>query len=204
MKKYTIIGGVYGVGKSSLSGVLSAENTDLGSIIDTNKITAECSGDRIKGGKIAESRINECIAQGVNFTEETTLSGVRTVKTIKKARELDYKIRLYYVGVDSAEESLERIANRVRKGGHDILAEDVYSCFSKRFDDLVAVLPFCDEALFFDNENGFVVIAEYRNGILTPKSNNLPKWIIEFGDHLTSQGNGKKSFITSEILRRKR
>ena len=38
MKIYTIIGGVDGVGKSSLTGVLAAENDDLGVIIDTDKI----------------------------------------------------------------------------------------------------------------------------------------------------------------------
>lgn len=53
MNIYTIIGGVNGVGKSSLSGVLSAENTDLGIIIDTDKITAENGDDLIKGGRIA-------------------------------------------------------------------------------------------------------------------------------------------------------
>ena len=48
MKIYTIIGGVNGVGKSSLSGVLTAENSDLGVVIDTDKINAELGGDRIK------------------------------------------------------------------------------------------------------------------------------------------------------------
>ncbi|MBO6301477.1 MAG: hypothetical protein J6N15_03460 [Ruminiclostridium sp.] len=47
MKIYTIIGGVNGVGKSSLSGVLAGESPDLGIIIDTDKITAEHGGDRI-------------------------------------------------------------------------------------------------------------------------------------------------------------
>ena len=40
MKIYTIIGGVNGVGKSSLTGVLASESNDLGVIIDTDKITA--------------------------------------------------------------------------------------------------------------------------------------------------------------------
>lgn len=37
MNIFTIIGGVNGAGKSSLSGVLSAENSDLGIIIDTEE-----------------------------------------------------------------------------------------------------------------------------------------------------------------------
>ena len=181
MKIYTIIGGVNGVGKSSLSGVLSAENSDLGIIIDTDKITAENGGDRIKGGKIAIERIENCLKRGINFTQETTLSGVRTLKTIQKARELDYFIRLYYVGGSSSAESISRIANRVSKGGHDIPPEDVKRRYEKRFDDLIKILPYCNEVIFFDNENGFAEKAEYKNGTLITKGGNIPEWIKELG-----------------------
>ncbi|MBQ8965509.1 AAA family ATPase [Ruminococcus sp.] len=99
MKIYTIIGGVNGVGKSSLSGVLVNQRNDMGVIIDTDKITAENGVDKLHGGKIAIQRINSCLEKGVNFTQETTLSEVRTIKTIKKAIEKDYYIRLYYVGI---------------------------------------------------------------------------------------------------------
>ena len=33
-----------------------------------------------------------------------------------------------------------------------------------RFESLVRVLPYCDEVALFDNENGFVEVAEYTNG----------------------------------------
>lgn len=184
MKIYTIIGGVNGVGKSSLSGVLSAENSDLGIIIDTDKITAENGGDRIKGGKIAIERIENCLKRGINFTQETTLSGVRTLKTIQKARELNYFIRLYYVGISSSAESISRIANRVSKGGHNIPPEDVKRRYAKRFDDLIKILPYCNEAVFFDNENGFIEKAEYRNGTLITKGGNIPEWIKELGEKI--------------------
>lgn len=39
MKIYTVIGGVNGTGKSSLTGVLKTQTTDLGIIIDVDKIT---------------------------------------------------------------------------------------------------------------------------------------------------------------------
>lgn len=184
MKIYTIIGGVNGVGKSSLSGVLSAENTDLGIIIDTDKLTAEQGGDRIKGGKLAIERIEDCLKKGINFTQETTLSGVRTLKTIQKARELDYFIRLYYVGVSSSEESIKRIKNRVEKGGHNIAPQDVERRYSKRFEDLAKILPYCNEVRFFDNENGFTEKAEYKNGSLITKGGYVPDWINELADYL--------------------
>ncbi len=184
MKLFTIIGGVNGVGKSSLSGVLSAESTELGQIIDTDKITAELCGDRIAGGKKAIKLVNDCLERGINFTQETTLSGVRTVKTIKKARELDYYVRLYYIGVNSSEESIVRIQNRVRKGGHNIASSDVERRFAKRFDDLSNVLPYCNEVRFYDNENGFSEIAEYKNGSLIVKTEKVPDWLKELRAYL--------------------
>lgn len=87
MKLYTIIGGVNGVGKSSLTGAIKAERTDLGMIIDVDKINASLGGDRIKGGKAAIKKIDSCIARGLSFTQETTLSGIRTINTMRKARE---------------------------------------------------------------------------------------------------------------------
>lgn len=184
MKLYTIIGGVNGVGKSSLSGVLSAENLDLGIIIDTDKMTAELGGDRISGGKKAIEKIDSCLEKGVNFTQETTLSGARTLKTIQRARDLDYTIRLYYIGINTADESIERIKNRVRKGGHNIADDDVERRFEKRFEDLIKILPYCNEVRFYDNENGFVDVAEYRNGSLIIKGDYTPEWINELKNYI--------------------
>ena len=184
MKIYTIIGGVNGVGKSSLTGVLASESNDLGVIIDTDKITASLGGDKIKGGKAAIERINNSLAKGINFTQETTLSGSRILKTIKRARELDYFIRLYYVGVNSADESMKRIRNRVEKGGHDIPEQDVKRRYNKRFEDLVNILPYCNEVKFYDNENGFVEKAEYKNGELITKSKSIPEWIKDLKQYL--------------------
>ncbi len=186
MKIYTIIAGVNGVGKSSLTGVLIGESSDLGVIVDTDKITAELNGDKLKGGKAAIERINDSLEMGINFTQETTLSGTRTLKTIKRARELDYFIRLYYIGVNTAEESIKRIKNRVEKGGHDIADEDVMRRYNKRFDDLIAVLPYCNEVKFYDNENGFVEKAEYKNGKLVIKSQHVPGWLDELRNRLNN------------------
>ena len=188
MRVFTIIGGVNGAGKSSLSGVLSAESSELGIIVDTNKLTAELGGDRIKGGKSAIAIIDDCLEKRVNFTQETTLSGVRTLKTIQKARDLDYFIRLYYVGVSSSDESIKRIKNRVEKGGHDIPAADVERRYLKRFDDLAKVLPYCNEVRFFDNENGFVEKGEYRNGQLITKGENIPLWHRELRTYIERRG----------------
>ena len=67
------------------------------SIIDVDKLNAQL-GSVIEGGKAAVKKIQDCIERGISFTQETTLSGVRTEHTIRKAKENGYQIRLYYVG----------------------------------------------------------------------------------------------------------
>lgn len=153
MKSYTIIGGANGCGKSSLLGILQAVRNDLGLIFDHPPV----------------KKINDCLTKGVNFTQETTLSGARTERTI----------RLYYIGLDSLEESLLRIENRVRKGGHNIPQRDVERRYAGRWEALVRVLPYCDEARFFDNGNGFVEVARYQNGELLTITQSPPNWLKE-------------------------
>lgn len=184
MKVYTIIGGVNGVGKSSFTGVLKEQSTDLGIIVDVDKITSELGAGAIAGGKAALKKINECIEKGISFTQETTLSGRKTEATAKEVKEKGYHVRLFYIGLDTAEESLVRIANRVRRGGHDIPENDVERQFAGRWEAVAKVLPYCDEAEFYDNDNGFVKVAEYRNGELRLVGQLQPKWLFELQKHL--------------------
>lgn len=184
MKVYTIIGGVNGVGKSSFTGVLKEQSTDLGCIIDVDKITAELGGNALTGGKAALSKIRDCIGRGVSFTQETTLSGYKTEATAKQVKELGYRVRLFYVALDTVQESLERIQNRVKRGGHSIPHDDVTRRFAGRWEAVAKVLPYCDEAEFYDNGNGFVKVAEYRNGEVRTIGSYAPQWLLELQAYL--------------------
>ena len=44
---------------------------------------------------------------------------------------------------------------------------------------MAKILPYCDEAKFFDNDNGFRLVAVYRNGELLPLGSDLPCWLVE-------------------------
>lgn len=167
MRIFTIIGGVNGVGKTSLTGVLKALRNDMGIIIDCET------------GENAEPLSADCLEKGIDFTQETTLSGKKTLKTIIAAKEKDYYIRLYYVAVSSAEESVRCIENRVSKGGHNIPEGDVKRRFSHRYDDLLTILPYCSKVHFYDNENGFEEVGEYGNGTLTVTAEVPPKWLCD-------------------------
>ena len=184
MKLYNIIGGVNGVGKSSFTGVLKGSRNDLGIIIDVDKIAAELGGNALTGGKVAVTKIRECLQRGVSFTQETTLSGFKTEQTAKQAREAGYFVRLYYIALDTAQESLDRIANRVKRGGHDIARDDVIRRFDGRWEAVKKILPYCDEAEFYDNDNGFVKVAEYRNGELLPIGTRCPAGLAQLQSYL--------------------
>ena len=152
---------------------------DLGRIIDVDRLVTRSGGDAIAGGKLAVEQIDECLRDGICFTQETTLSGHRTLQTVRRALDAGYYIRLYYVGLDTVDESLARIRNRVAKGGHDIPAERVRQRFATRFSDVARILPYCNEATFYDNDNGFVAVATYRNGELSPIGHRSPQWLAE-------------------------
>ena len=87
---------------------------------------------------------------------------------------------MYYIGLNSSEESILRIDNRVKKGGHYIQSDDVKRRFSKRFEALKVILDYCDEVIFYDNENGFVKVAEIKNNTFRYVNGYCPEWIKEF------------------------
>lgn len=184
MNNYVIVAGADGTGKSSLRGVLEGQNVLLGHIIDADAIAKENNFDNIKAGKKALEEINYCLENNLSFTQETTLAGYRTVRTIKQARKQGYYITMYYVGLSSMEESIDRITNRVRKGGHNIPIDDVKRRYEKRISSLSRVIPLCDEVIFYDNENGFIKVAEIKNNKFQYFNGYKPKWLVEYQNAL--------------------
>lgn len=79
MKTFTIIAGVNGCGKSSLTGVLRTELDNLGIIIDANNVSENK----------AIERIESCLERDICFTQETSLSGKRTLHTVQRAMKKD-------------------------------------------------------------------------------------------------------------------
>jgi len=188
MKTFTIIAGVNGVGKSGFLGArTNLEQDELR--IDADKIAAEYNISNIGAGKIALKKINEAIKSGESFTQETTLSSHQIVKTIQKAKENGYFIILYYIGIDTLEDILSRIENRVKHGGHNIPKSDVVRRLHKQKEKLKEVIPLVNLTIFCDNSNIYNQFARYyKNGYLGgiktenkwikvyPNFGNLPKW----------------------------
>ena len=184
MNNYILIAGVNGTGKTSLRGVLEGQGTPLGHIIDADAIAKQNNYDNMSASKQALSEIQSCLEKNVSFTQETTLAGHRTERTLKQARKQGYFITMYYIGLNSKEESIIRIANRVSKGGHNIPEEDVIRRFENRIESLRKVIPFCDKVVFYDNENGFVKVAEIVNNKFNYANGMRPQWLEEIKENL--------------------
>ena len=71
-----------------------------------------------------------------------------------------------------------------KRGGHDIPCDDVIRRFAGRWEAVAKVLPYCDEAEFYDNDNGFTLVAEYRNGELRTVGSRVPRWLEELQEYL--------------------
>lgn len=179
-KIYTLIAGINGSGKSSITNVLQNTVGDFGHVINPDALAAQNGSSTIKAGKEALEDIKTCIENGVEFSQETTLSSNQVIKSIDMAKSAGYTIRMFYVGISTAEESLKRIKNRVEKGGHDIPEDAVRRRYQKRYENLNKVLPLCDVVEFYDNENGFTKVAEYKNDCIKIMSKNIPVWLQEF------------------------
>ena len=151
----------------------------INSVMESSSSPNASRNNRICGGAVSYTHLDVYKRQGISFTQETTLSSHQVGKMVRKVKEHGYEVHLFYVGISSAEECLKRIANRVAKGGHDIREEDVRRRFARRFDVLIDILPYCNEAKFYDNENGFEMIAEYQNGDFMRISGEMPGWFWE-------------------------
>ena len=177
-KLFTIVAGVNGVGKSTYIARLCENPNTLGYIIDPDQLAIKY-GNIIAGGRKALQEIDNCIRNGISFTEETTLSGKHIADTIFKAKANGYTVNMVYIALNSAEESIARVAERVRKGGHYIADDIIQRRFNTRFDSLQRVLFLCDYVGLYDNTNDYELIAEYSNKAIKKLVDDYPAWMAE-------------------------
>lgn len=167
MKKYIIFAGVNGAGKSTLYHLEK----------DITKGTVRINYDEILKAKYgnwknpenqakamfdAKNKIDYCLENGISFNQETTLVG--TMKTIKKAKELGYHVDMYYVGLDNVEIAVDRVANRVRHGGHGVKEDDIRRRYIKSQSNLMKAISICDEVKVYDNTFSFIKVASFSHG----------------------------------------
>lgn len=87
-----------------------------------------------------------------DFGFETTLAGVTYLSLLRKLRAQGYRIQLFSLWIPTVEMALARIADRVRRGGHDIPEKVVRRRFHKGLQHLfIRYRPLLDSWMLFDN-----------------------------------------------------
>jgi predicted ABC-type ATPase len=147
MRKYMlIIAGINGAGKTTLREKYNIDTF----VVDIDSL-AKFNSNYKNAVKIGRKTINNYLEIGMSFGQETTLTGHAIINTIKRAKALNYRIKLIYVGLDSVELAIQRVADRVAKGGHDIPLEDIKRRYSKSLKAVVDNIDLFDDITFYDN-----------------------------------------------------
>ena len=123
--------------------------------------------------------------EGITFNQETTLCGKSIINNITKAKNRGFFIELHYIGVESADIAKERVAGRMKQGGHGIAEQDIERRYIETFDNLKTVLPECDLAAFYDNTIEFRRFAIYKSGSPVRISHHVPDWYERFVADMT-------------------
>jgi predicted ABC-type ATPase len=74
----------------------------------------------IRAGRVMLQELRRFAASKVNFGFEATLSGRSFVPWLREIKARGYIIELFFLWLPSVESALDRIAERVRGGGHNV------------------------------------------------------------------------------------
>ena len=109
----------------------------------------------IKAGKILLEQIDDCSRRKVDFAFETTLAGTSYLKRFKRMKRSGYQLHLFFLWLPSVKLALARVADRVKKGGHDIAQKDVRRRFDRGLWNLFHhYYGLFDSWSVFDNSTG--------------------------------------------------
>jgi predicted ABC-type ATPase len=140
---------------------------------------------RVTAGKEVIKSVNKYIKEGKDFSIETTLAGKNAIRQMQKAKEMGYEVTMFYVALRNVKQNIERVAMRVKNGGHNIPTDDILRRNTTSFKHLYDYAHLIDNLVLIDNseDNGELVL-EINDGIITYESNNLPKWALPIVEKL--------------------
>ncbi|CAH0355073.1 zeta toxin family protein [Aquabacterium sp. CECT 9606] len=95
--------------------------------------------------------LQQAIAQKLDYNFETTLGGRSFTRLLEQAALQGFEVRLWYVGLLSADHHIARVKARVAKGGHDIPEVDIRRRFDQSRLQLIQLLPHLTELRVYDN-----------------------------------------------------
>lgn len=133
--KIIIVAGPNGAGKTTFAREFLPQEAGCPVFVNADLIAAglspfEPERAAIQAGRLMLQAIAGHVARRESFAFETTLSGVGYARQIPQWRRMGYWVELFFLSLPTADMAVQRVAERVRQGGHDIPE----STIRRRFD----------------------------------------------------------------------
>ena len=152
-----IIAGPNGAGKTTASYTLLPEILHCVNFVNADEIARGLSPFspetvNVQAARIMLDRIEELLSQKADFGIETTLATRSYVQLVRRAQASGYKVHLLFFYLETPEQAIQRVAQRVSNGGHGIPEEVIRRRFKRGIDNLLHLyLPICDSVLIYNN-----------------------------------------------------
>ena len=162
-----IIAGPNGAGKTTFAREFLPHEADCPVFVNADLIAAGLSPFRperaaLQAGRLMLDAVAQHVAKRETFAFETTLSGVGYARRIPGWQRDGYRVELFFLSLPSAEMALQRVAERVRQGGHDVAEATV----RRRFASGLRLFHGCyralvDEWVLYDNSGDEPVLLDW-------------------------------------------
>lgn len=120
-----IIAGPNGAGKTTFAREFLPNEAHCPVFVNADLIAAglapfQPESAALLAGRLMLQQIDDHVGHQRSFAFETTLSGLAYARKIPRWRAAGYQVELHFLALDSADAAIERVAQRVRQGGHHI------------------------------------------------------------------------------------
>jgi len=153
-----VIAGVNGAGKSSIGGAAFRElgadyyNPDKAARGMLGRNPALSQGDANSAAWHQGVRLlRRAIAERKDFAFETTLGANTIPRVLQEAAAQGLEIFVWYAGLASVQLHIDRVAARVRRGGHAIARDLIEHRFEQSRINLIELMPYLTELRVYDN-----------------------------------------------------
>lgn len=124
-KSLYIISGCNGAGKTTASYTVLPEILNCREFVNADEIAKGLSpfnpeSVAIEAGRLMLRRIEELLNRNESFSIETTLSTKSYINLVRKAQKKGYHVHLIFFWLETPDLAVQRVAERVSKGGHNI------------------------------------------------------------------------------------
>ena len=120
-----VVAGPNGAGKSTAAPILLQETLGVSEFVNADVIAQGLSAfqpERVAfaAGRIMLTRLQELAERGTSFAFETTLASRSFAPWIRELTLTGYQFHLVFLWLPSADFAVQRVADRVRLGGHGV------------------------------------------------------------------------------------